>query len=1285
MAEKIVSPGVFTNERDLSFLPAGISSIGAAIIGPTIKGPAFEPTVIESFSEFEQVFGPKTQDSYVPYAVEEYLKSAGTVTIVRVVGLSGYSPYLVELVMSGSSDTTLAGGNNVVAVYHPTHVDSDAYFTPKLGDGTEEITKFIMTGSTNKANQITQFIKDTEAGKHFPIGGSNFSGSFSGSYFVLNSSYNSQDSDISTTGYTGGEDQESESHFFWFSASLQAAAPVRVEYGGAIRTVATYFDHVHAVDLNVILDSGVVTSSLYQKTFRHGYTHGTDELVATSMKRPNDPLVGNGDVTSPSDRAHGTAFLSSSIGNDVLGDAMAVGRGIVLTTTTTATHKAVIFIPGGVTGGTDLTYTVLGSDDPAADSPGSRVGSFQAGTNAFNQAQSLVKMINCDQPNLDADDAASNYGFHVGADWDLGKYIHATTGSHEASASNIHLFLTSASYGGAGNSAYVSQSSGRNTIVAGTHSTKTYFASGSYMSGTFARITKDAINSVTQNSEQIFSATLGAGSGSLTIENTLTGRSADAAYSQSVSGRGTVGAPEWSADAQSLTASIQTTQQGGSDADSFVLYFSGSGGGSLGATYTNNTNFDTGHADTGNILTTATAYSASVNPNSSNHLTKVFGMSPKDRYKPVYTYMWFKNYASSSYAADSSAQVQVKSIQNDISYGYSVKDGYEARTPWITSQKVGGKTTNLFKFHTRAHGPAMSYQIKAGILNVKGAGTVAGSEYGTFSVQLRRVDLEGSVHAVQSPWKKSGDSDRRPEIVEQWNNLTLDPDNPNFIGRVIGDRYQEIDADGKVTMFGDYPNLSQFIWVELPEDVKDKGTSAELVPFGFAALLEPLNGTHGSLPSASFIGNGEGHLGTYNDMVGKNLAKKGSQVLDNVYNKKVFYGFDYSDSDNLNYLMPLPDSSPAGGNAPAVGNNKAFNLANCFQHPSASLDSGAGTAITPTGTTINLQTKKFMVPFQGGFDGLNPARYIARGSDISATNMLGYDLSTMEKDGALAYKRALNAISNPDEIDINMILTPGPNMKDHAPVTTYAKNVAEDRADTFYIMDSIGKQSSMEGLGMSTITNVVKSFDSNYTATYWPWVKIMDSDINKPVWVPPSVVAGGVISHNDNVAFEWFAPAGFNRGMLTTALEVESRLTHAERDDLYEGRVNPIATFKEGISVWGQKTLQARPSALDRINVRRLLIAAKKFIASATKYLVFENNTTATRNRFLNIANPYFESVQQRQGIYAFKVIMDESNNTADVIDRNQMIGEIFLQPAKSAEFIILDFNILPTGAVFPE
>ena len=295
--------------------------------------------------------------------------------------------------------------------------------------------------------------------------------------------------------------------------------------------------------------------------------------------------------------------------------------------------------------------------------------------------------------------------------------------------------------------------------------------------------------------------------------------------------------------------------------------------------------------------------------------------------------------------------------------------------------------------------------------------------------------------------------------------------------------------------------------------------------------------------------------------------------------------------------------------------------------------------------------------------------------------MLGFDLSTAEKDGSKAFKRALNAVSNPDEYDINLVVTPGANHRLHSVVTTHAKNLCEDRGDALYIMDAVGKDTT----AISSVTNTVKSLDSNYTATYWPWVKILDTDKNKPVWVPPSTVIAGVISKNDQIAFEWFAPAGLNRGMLTEAIDVPTRLTHAERDDLYEGRVNPIATFKEGITVWGQKTLQAKPSALDRINVRRLLIAAKKFISSATKYLVFENNTNATRNRFLNIANPYFESVQQRQGLYAYKVIMDASNNTPDVIDRNQMIGEIYLQPAKAAEFIILDFNILPTGAVFPE
>tara|TARA_R100000081_G_C4819015_1_gene177829 strand:- start:3617 stop:4309 length:693 start_codon:yes stop_codon:yes gene_type:complete len=214
----------------------------------------------------------------------------------------------------------------------------------------------------------------------------------------------------------------------------------------------------------------------------------------------------------------------------------------------------------------------------------------------------------------------------------------------------------------------------------------------------------------------------------------------------------------------------------------------------------------------------------------------------------------------------------------------------------------------------------------------------------------------------------------------------------------------------------------------------------------------------------------------------------------------------------------------------------------------------------------------------------------------------------------------------------------------------------------------------------------INSLDTNYAGTYYPWVQIIDGETALPVWVPPSVVIPGVISFTDSVSHEWFAPAGLNRGGLNSVVQAKTRLTHTERDELYSGRVNPIASFPgQGVVVFGQKTLQGKASALDRINVRRLLIRLRKFIASSSRYLLFEQNTDTTRNRFLNIVNPFLNSVQQNSGLSAFKVVMDESNNTADVVDRNQLVGQIFIQPTRTAEFIVLDFIIQPTGAAFPE
>jgi phage tail sheath protein FI len=323
--------------------------------------------------------------------------------------------------------------------------------------------------------------------------------------------------------------------------------------------------------------------------------------------------------------------------------------------------------------------------------------------------------------------------------------------------------------------------------------------------------------------------------------------------------------------------------------------------------------------------------------------------------------------------------------------------------------------------------------------------------------------------------------------------------------------------------------------------------------------------------------------------------------------------------------------------------------------------------------------RQFTLAFQGGFDGMSPNREIALGSSISAGNSQGFDLTDSTASGSVAYAKAVNAISNADEYDINMVVTPGIVRRLHTAVTTDVLDMVEARQDAFYIADLTAVTDTI-----SQVTTQASAVDSNYIGSYYPWVKTVDTNTNKLISVPPSVLMPAVFAANDAIAAEWFAPAGLNRGGIVGAVSVLNRLTHSERDTLYENKVNPIATFPgQGIVAFGQKTLQDRASALDRINVRRLLITVKKFVASTSRYLVFEQNTATTRGRFINTVQPYLEGIQQRQGLYAFKVVMDETNNTPDVVDRNILAGQIFLQPAKTAEFIVIDFNILPTGASF--
>jgi hypothetical protein len=333
-----------------------------------------------------------------------------------------------------------------------------------------------------------------------------------------------------------------------------------------------------------------------------------------------------------------------------------------------------------------------------------------------------------------------------------------------------------------------------------------------------------------------------------------------------------------------------------------------------------------------------------------------------------------------------------------------------------------------------------------------------------------------------------------------------------------------------------------------------------------------------------------------------------------------------------------------------------------------------------TGIAKNQFTGSIPVNASGSFVGATGSLFVGPADYYSAI-----DVATTAPQGisASAYTNMIRLMGNSDDYRYNVLLTPGlfaSTANLGASQVTTAINNTQNRGDAIYVVDLVPFSSSI-----SEVTTQANAKNTSYAATYWPWVQTIDPDSAQLVWVPASTMVGGVYAYNDNVSEPWFAPAGINRGGLSNVVRAEKKLSQANRDTLYTNKINPIATFPgTGVVVYGQKTLQTRASALDRVNVRRLLIQLKSYISQVAQNLVFEQNTIATRNQFLSQVNPYLESVQQRQGLYAFKVIMDDSNNTADVIDRNQMIGQIYIQPTKTAEFIYLDFNILPTGATFP-
>jgi len=656
------------------------------------------------------------------------------------------------------------------------------------------------------------------------------------------------------------------------------------------------------------------------------------------------------------------------------------------------------------------------------------------------------------------------------------------------------------------------------------------------------------------------------------------------------------------------------------------------------------------------LVAEGVSISSSINQTNNSYLTKTFGRSPKSLDYPVY--VQYENKTALSTLFNNIGDVTI-SLEKYANYDFK-KDFSVAATPYITSQKIGSITKNLFRFHTLSHGDSVNSEVKIGIRDIKLASEVSDPNgYGTFTVEVRRVNTSD---IPNSPYA-SEDTDQTPDIIETFQNVNLDPNSPKYISRVIGDRFQTVTNENDVKVNGDYPNMSQFIRVSVEPGVADGSNDKSYVPFGFKALTSPVANATASVNLEA-------------------VSYKTSQV-DKGYNSNIYFGFDYTDTHNLNYLAVTPKTDGT------VGSNTDFYLGDMIQDSGSAFPSLVLTysgslqdALNADTFTTNVapSTRKFIVPFQDGFDGARPNLPKFNGENITSANTFGFDCSTSTSTGTKSYNKAFSVLSNTDYYDMNLLVTPGIIDSLHSTVTNAARNLVKERQDTFYVMDSNPVSDNI-----ATVVSQVTALDNNYVASYWPWVRIINPNKGVPLFVPPSVVLPGVLAFNDAVQHPWYAPAGLNRGVVN-ATDTYIRLTQSQRDTLYEARVNPIANFvNDGICIWGQKTLQARPSALDRVNVRRLLIAVKKFIASSTRFLVFEQNTTQTRDRFLSIVNPYLAQVKANQGLYAFRAVMDGTNNTPDMIDQNILYGQLFLQPTRTAEFIVLDFNIQPTGASFPE
>lgn len=633
------------------------------------------------------------------------------------------------------------------------------------------------------------------------------------------------------------------------------------------------------------------------------------------------------------------------------------------------------------------------------------------------------------------------------------------------------------------------------------------------------------------------------------------------------------------------------------------------------------------------------------------------------------------------------------------------------QTGWVIGQDLGlpasynpAAAQKLFYLKDRGHGEWLNRSVKVSIEEIKPSNTKT-SDYGTFSVVLRSLS----------------DTDGKRVILERFDNLTLDPTSPNFIAKKIGDSYNVWDeTERELRQYGDYGNQSKYVYVVMNSDVEAGASDATLLPFGYYGppryggvsgvaytgtedLSDVMLTTTAVYGSQGFMSGATQFSGTFvwpavrlrhsasdggigdrrNAYFGMQTTRTADSTIGDMSVADPHRQWPAIDGDSdYAYIFTMDDIYVSGSDVYYLSGSRVLGTSKTAEDGAASL--------------LDAGYNRFTAPIWGGFDGFDITKpdpmYNAGLS--GGTELDNYAYNSM--------KRAIDTVADPELIDMNLLAAPG--LTDSG-LTTRMVDLCEERADAMAIIDlpdvyipaaeafKSSKQARVVGNPQTAANDLrTRQIDSSYGATFYPWVQTLDEPTGQLLWIPPSVAMMGVLASSERSSQVWFAPAGFNRGGLSDGAagipvtNVTERLSSRDRDTLYEARINPIASFpSSGIVVFGQKTLQERPSALDRINVRRLVIYLKKQISILSTQILFEQNVQATWNRFKGLVEPFLANVKVQFGISDYRLILDDSTTTPDLIDQNIMYAKIMVKPARAIEYIAIDFVVASTGASFDD